>query len=205
VNEPGSFVRYFWIQWLQTGEFSEMSVIDGLPPSPWVVRWLALLARGGAVLDVACGTGRHTRYAVDQGHSVVAVDRNEEALAGLAPMAHVSVIKADIEGAQWPLQARKFDAVIVTNYLHRPLFPTLIDAVSESGLLIYETFASGNERFGRPANPEFLLVTGELLDRMRPSLRVLGFEDIYVDSPKQALVQRICAAGKNFAWPATRT
>lgn len=182
-----------------------MSAIDGLPPSPWVVRWLALLPRGSAILDVACGTGRHTRYALDQGHSVVAVDRNEKALSGLASTARVAVIEADIEGAQWPLPARKFDAVIVTNYLHRPLFPSLIDAVSESGLLIYETFAKGNERFGRPANPEFLLETGELLGRVGPSLRVLGFEDIYVDSPKQALVQRICAAGKNFAWPATRT
>jgi hypothetical protein len=192
VNEPGSFFRYFWSQRLQTGEVSDMNIIDGLPPSPWVVRWLALLARGSAILDVAC-------------HSVVAVDRNEKALSELASMAHVSVIEADIEGAQWPLPGREFDAVIVTNYLHRPLFPSLIDAVSESGLLIYETFAKGNERFGRPANPEFLLESGELLGRVGPSLRVLGFEDIYVDSPKQALIQRICAAGKNFAWPATRT
>ena len=136
MNEPGSFFRYFWSQRLQTGEVSDMNIIDGLPPSPWVVRWLALLARGSAILDVACGTGRHTRYALDQGHSVVAVDRNEKALSELASMAHVSVIEADIEGAQWPLPGREFDAVIVTNYLHRPLFPSLIDAVSESGLLI---------------------------------------------------------------------
>ncbi|HUU73450.1 MAG TPA: class I SAM-dependent methyltransferase [Burkholderiales bacterium] len=181
-----------------------MSEIDRLAPSEWVVRWLSLLAREGTVLDVACGFGRHTRLAVHQGHRVVAVDRNEEALSGLASLPRVSVVKADIEGAQWPLTGRRFDAVIVTNYLHRPLFPDLLGAVSDSGLLIYETFARGNEHFGRPSNPEFLLETAELLSRTQPSLRILGYEDVYLDSPKPAMVQRICAAGEKFTWPVTR-
>ncbi len=172
-----------------------------LAPSAWVTRWLALLAPGGTVLDVACGLGRHTRLAVEYGHRVVAVDRNEEALAALGLLPGVSVVAADIEACGWPLPGGRFDAVVVTNYLHRPLFPALLDAVGASGLLIYETFARGNERFGRPSNPDFLLDTGELLDLVRPSLRVLGYEDVYQGDPKPAMVQRICAVGENFVWP----
>jgi len=176
---------------------------ENLAPSTWVTRWMRLLGPDSMVLDVACGSGRHSRLAVEQGHRVVAIDRNEEALSALALTPRVRTVVADIEGAEWPLPGSRFDAVIVTNYLHRPLFPALLDAVSPSGLLIYETFALGNERFGRPSNPEFLLATSELYDLVRPSLRVLGYEDIYVDSPKPAMVQRICAAGEKFIWPAT--
>ena len=162
---------------------------------------MALLAPGSTVLDVACGMGRHTRLAVEHGHQVVAVDRNEEALSALGLLPGVSVMTADIEACGWPLAGRRFDAVIVTNYLHRPLFPALLGAVGTSGLLIYETFARGNERFGRPANPDFLLDAGEMLEVVRPALRVLGYEDVYQDDPKPAMVQRVCAAAENFVWP----
>lgn len=162
---------------------------------------MGLLAPDSTVLDVACGMGRHTRLAVDHGHRVVAVDRNEEALSALGLLPGVSILAADIEAHDWPLPGRRFDAVIVTNYLHRPLFPALLDAVGASGLLIYETFARGNERFGRPSNPDFLLDAGELLDLVRPALRVLGYEDVYQDDPKPAMVQRVCAAAKDFVWP----
>lgn len=174
-----------------------------LVPSAWVKRWMGLLAPDSKVLDLACGSGRHTRLAVDHGHRVVAVDRNQEALPALARLPKVSVLAADIEACEWPLAGRSFDAVIVTNYLHRPLFPALLDAVCASGLLIYETFAAGNERFGRPSNPDFLLHAGELLDLVRPALRVLAYEDVYQDEPKPAMVQRICAAGGKFVWPQT--
>lgn len=164
---------------------------------------MGLLAPDSMVVDVACGFGRHTRLAAGLGHRVVAVDRNQEALSGLESLPGVSTVAADIESFEWPLAGRRFDAVIVANYLHRPLFPVLLDAVGASGLLIYETFARGNERFGRPSNPDFLLDAGELLDLVRPPLRVLGYEDVYSDDPKPAMVQRVCAAGENFSWPQT--
>ena len=174
---------------------------QGLEPSPWVARWIRLLTADSLVLDVACGFGRHTRLALQLGHRVVAVDRNEEALAGLASLPGVRTVQADIESGEWPFSAQRFDAVIVTNYLYRPLFPALLESVTEAGLLIYETFAQGNGRFGRPSNPDYLLEPGELCDVVRPSLRILGYEDVYVDSPKPAMVQRVCACGQRFVWP----
>jgi SAM-dependent methyltransferase len=174
---------------------------QGLAPSPWVTRWIRLLQADSLVLDVACGFGRHTRLALQQGHRVVAVDRNEEALAGLAMLSRVRTVQADIESGRWPFVGQRFDAVIVTNYLHRPLLPTLLESVTEAGLLIYETFATGNERFGRPSNPDYLLATGELCDVVRPLMRVLGYEDVHVDAPNPAMVQRVCACGQRFAWP----
>ncbi len=174
---------------------------QGLAKSPWISRWLPLLAPGSRVLDVACGFGRHSRFAQEQGHQVVAVDRDPEALATLASLPGVSAIELDIEHEDWPFAGQKFDAVVVTNYLYRPLFPALLDSVAYAGLLIYETFAQGNERFGRPSNPDFLLRAGELYDVVRPLLRVLAFEDVYQSSPKPAMVQRVCACGHGFVWP----
>lgn len=170
-------------------------------PSPWVSRWLRLLAPQSRVLDVACGSGRHARLARQAGHQVVAVDRDGEALAGLASLPGVSVVQADIEDGDWPLAGQRFDAVIVTNYLYRPLFPLLIDSVADAGLLVYETFAQGNERFGRPSNPDFLLRAGELYETVRCALRVLAYEDVFQDEPKPAMVQRLCACGHGFTWP----
>lgn len=167
-------------------------------PSPWVMRWLSLVPSNGRVLDVACGSGRHTTLAARRGHAVLAVDRNAEALAALSGE-RIEVLHADLEQGHWPLPPdQRFAAIIVTNYLHRPLWPHLLAALDEGGVLIYETFAAGNETVGRPSNPDFLLQPGELLDAVRPALRVVAYEDGFIPSPTPAFVQRICAV----RWPA---
>ncbi len=137
------------------------------PPSDWVVRWTPLLPPRAQVLDVACGHGRHARWLGAAGHHVTAVDRDPALLAPLAGIAETLV--ADLEAAPWPLPGRHFDAVVVTNYLWRPLFPALMAAVKPSGLLIYETFAQAHAALGRPRRPEFLLCEGDLLDLLRAS------------------------------------
>lgn len=157
------------------------------------MRWASYVPPNAAVLDVACGSGRHARWFAGRGHHVDAVDRDADSLAALAGVARVTTLCADIEADTWPYAGRSFAAVIVTNYLHRPLLPALIEAVAPGGVLIYETFAAGNERHGRPANPAFLLRPGELLEAVRGQLRVLGYEDVEVTEPKPACVQRICA------------
>jgi SAM-dependent methyltransferase len=162
-------------------------------PSAWVERWAGRVHAGGTVLDVACGSGRHARFFAARGHAVAAVDRDAAAVAALRQIPDVTILCADIEGGPWPYAGRAFDAVVVTNYLHRPLFPALLDALAPGGVLIYETFAAGNERYGRPSNPDFLLRPGELLEVARGRLRVLAFEQMYVETPKPAMVQRICA------------
>ena len=166
---------------------------ETLAPSAWVARWAALLADGASVLDVACGHGRHARFFAARGHDVLAVDRDETALTSMASARGITTLRADLENAPWPLERRSFDAVVVTNYLWRPLLPALIASLAPAGLLIYETFMRGNERYGRPSNPEFLLKSGELLEAVGGRLEVLGFEQGTVESPKPAVVQRICA------------
>jgi len=163
-------------------------------PSPWVTRFAPLIPPGGTVLDLACGSGRHTRYLLDRFHPVVALDRDISGLAARKSESGLEAIEADLEdGNPWPLAGRRFAGVVVTSYLYRPLFPALVAAVAEGGTLIYETFAVGNERFGRPSNPAFLLRPGELLDAVRGALRVVAYEDGVVEAPRQAAVQRICA------------
>lgn len=161
-------------------------------PSPWVRRWAGAIPAGGRVLDVACGYGRHLRHFVSLGFAVVGVDRDEQALAALRGLERAEVRVADIEAGPWPFSPGEFDGVVVTNYLYRPIFPHLVGALRPGGVLIYETFALGNERYGRPGNPDFLLEPGELLRSVEP-LSVIAFEQGLVSSPKQALVQRICA------------
>lgn len=162
---------------------------QALAPSPWVQRWSPLIRPGGTVLDVACGSGRHLRWLHQRGFAVTGVDRDEAALAPLRPWAEVIV--ADIENAPWPLADRRFDAVVVTNYLWRALLPVLRASLAAGGVLIYETFAVGNERFGKPSNPAFLLQAGELLDLCRP-LQIVAYEDGLLDDPARR-VQRIVA------------
>ncbi len=162
-------------------------------PSPWVVRWAPLIRPGGEVLDLACGSGRHARHLAVLGLRVVAVDRDAEALGGLAGVAGVRAVQADLEGAPWPFAPDRFDAVIVTNYLHRPIFDALVATVAPGGVLIYETFMQGNERFGKPSNPAFLLRPGELVDVLRGRLEVVAFKQGRVERPKPAAVQRVCA------------
>jgi len=175
-----------------------MPLHDDAPPSEWVRRWARLIPERGRVLDVACGRGRHARYLSGLGHEVVGVDRDPEARTVLEGVRGVSVLVADIEGGPWPFEAAGFDAIVVTNYLHRPLFPRFLEALREPGVLVYETFAMGNERYGRPGNPEFLLQPDELLERTRP-LRPVAFEQGQVERPKRAVIQRICAVSEG--WP----
>ena len=164
------------------------------PPSPWVVRFAPLIAKNGAVLDLACGSGRHTHYLAEGGYPVVALDRNPDALEPLNSLTGVEIVAADLENENpWPLAGRQFAGIVVTNYLHRPLFPAIIDALAEDGILIIETFALGNEAFGKPSNPDFLLRPGELLEMVRGKLRVVAFEEGLIAVPRPAVVQRICA------------
>jgi SAM-dependent methyltransferase len=160
-------------------------------PSAWVRRWAAWIRPGGAVLDVACGAGRHARFLAQLGFEVDAVDRDVTAFDGAPP--NVALLQADIEAQTWPYAGRRFDAIVVANYLHRPLLPVLVDSLESGGLLVYETFAAGNERFGKPSNPAFLLQPGELLDAVRGKLRIIAYEDLVVEEPRPAAIQRLCA------------
>ena len=135
------------------------------PPSDWVMRWAPLLPPAAQVLDVACGHGRHARWLAAAGHAVTAIDRDAALLAPLDGLA--ATLQADLEAGPWPLPGRQFDAVVVTNYLWRPLFPALKAAVAPGGFLIYETFALAHAALGRPRRPEFLLRPAELIDVLR--------------------------------------
>ncbi len=162
-----------------------------LAPSAWVQRWAPLITQG-TVLDLACGSGRHAKFFLERNLAVVAVDREPQVIPG------ARFIQADLEdGSPWPLPGERFEAVVVTNYLYRPLMKTLSESLKDGGVLIYETFMLGNQRFGRPSNPEFLLRPGELREAFR-DLTVRGFEERVVSDPKPAMIQRLCAvrAGK---------
>lgn len=160
-----------------------------MEPSPWVTRWSRLFAPGGKVLDVACGGGRHLRWLSARGFELTGVDRDAAAVANLAAQARVLV--ADIENDRWPLADERFDAVVVANYLWRPLWPVLRNSLADGGVLIYETFAVGNEVFGKPSNPAFLLRGGELLEACH-GLHVVAYEDGVLEAPTRC-VQRIAA------------
>ncbi len=162
-------------------------------PSAWIIRWASCVPAGASVLDVACGSGRHARWFAARGHAVDAVDRDPAALAPLREVPNIRTLCADIEGEPWPYDGRHYGAVVVANYLHRPLLAQLVQSVAPGGVLLYETFAAGNERHGRPSNPAFLLQPGELLEAVRGQLRVVGYEDVEVAAPRPACVQRICA------------
>jgi SAM-dependent methyltransferase len=162
------------------------------PPSLWVTRWAALLPAAGRVLDLAAGSGRHSRWLAARGCRVEAVDRDPAALASLAQCPGVSTRVGDLEGGPWPYKGAAFDGIVVTNYLHRPLFPHLRAALAEGGVIIYETFMQGNERYGRPSNPEFLLRPGELLE-LAAGLQIVAYEAGRVTAPKAAVIQRLCA------------
>lgn len=158
-QEPGKIPKHLTIQ----------------RPSPWIERWAHLIKPGGHVLDLAAGGGRHSRFLLGRGFQVTCVDRTTESLADLQGL--VEVVQADLEdGSPWSLQGRAFDAVVVVNYLHRPLFETLIRSLQPGGALLYETFARGNEAYSRPRNPDHLLKAGELLDLVHGRLQVVAFE-----------------------------
>lgn len=157
------------------------------------MRWAQRVPAGGRVLDLACGRGRHARFFAARGHPVEAVDRDADKLAALAEVPGVTTRCADLEGGPWPYAGERFAGIVVVNYLHRPLFPHLLAALALEGVLIYETFALGNEKFGRPSNPDFLLRPGELLEVVRGRLRVIAYEELFVTDPRPAVVQRLCA------------
>jgi SAM-dependent methyltransferase len=158
-------------------------------PSAWVRRWAGLIRPGGQVLDVACGSGRHLRWLAAQGFDVTGVDRDAQAVAPLQSLGEILV--ADVENGPWPFAGRRFDGVVVTNYLWRPLLPALVACVADAGVLIYETFASGNETVGKPSRPDFLLRPGELIAAAR-GLRIVAYEDGLLREPER-FVQRIAA------------
>ncbi len=159
-------------------------------PSEWVARFARLVPAGGTVLDLAAGSGRHTRLFLGAGHPVVAVDRNLAGLADLTGDPRAELIQADLESASWPLPGRRFAGIVVTNYLHRPLLPILAESLVHGGVLIYETFALGNEAFGRPSNPDFLLRPNELIVAFAPVLAVVAYEHRVIETPRMAMVQR---------------
>lgn len=165
-----------------------------MTPMPWVCRWAGLIPVGGRVLDVACGNGRHTLYLTSRGYSVEAVDKALPPIAG-DPSAGAGVAwrQYDLEAAPWPFGSEEFQGVVVTNYLFRPLFTSLIDALARGGVLIYATFSMGQERYGRPRNPQHLLMPGELLEVVRGHMRVVAYEDVLDAGESPARVQRLCA------------
>ncbi len=168
-----------------------------LDASPWVSRFAGAVP-AGEVLDLACGGGRHARLFAAKGHPVLAVDRDPQVLA-LAAGPGIATLEVDLEaeGGCWPFEPGRFAGIVVTNYLHRRLFADLVKSLAPNGVLIYETFALGNEAFGKPSNPAFLLRPGELLElAVQGGLNVLAFEDGVVAQPKPARVQRLCAAGR---------
>ena len=162
--------------------------------SLWVARFADLVPAGGRVLDVACGAGRHARSFLQQGHPVTVVDRDTSGVADLGEHPNVEILEFDLEaGKPWPFAGRVFEGVVVTNYLWRPILADIVASVAPGGLLLYETFARGNEQFGHPRNPDFLLRPGELLDAVRGELRVVAYEDRIVEEPDPKAVQRIAA------------
>ena len=172
-----------------------------LDVSPWIARFASLVAPGARVLDLACGHGRHARWFASRGADVLALDRDPATLASLHGVPGVTTRVADLEGAAWPFAGERFDAIAVTNYLHRPLFAPMLQALAGDGVLLYETFAAGNEKYGRPSNPAFLLQPGELLQRL-DGLTIVAFEQgRSASAVGAAVVQRIAAVGRDFAWP----
>lgn len=163
--------------------------------SVWVQRFAGLIPAAGEVLDLACGTGRHARFLAGLGYRVEAVDRDPQALVSLHGLGRVSARHADLEAGAWPYDGQSFAGIVVSNYLFRPRLDELLACLADPGVLIYETFMIGNERHGRPSNPEFLLRSQELLGRVQQrGWRVLAFEEGEIERPRPAVVQRLCAA-----------
>ena len=177
----------------------------GMAPSPWIARFAHLVLPGARVLDLAAGGGRHALFFADRGALVVAVDRDAAALATYGRRDRVETRAIDLETGDWPFAGERFDAIVVVNYLHRRLFPSLRQSLQPDGVLLYETFAMGNEVYGRPANPDFLLCADELLSLVAlppASMTVVAFEQGLIDDDDHpAVVQRIAAVGAARVWP----
>ncbi|MDH3201505.1 MAG: class I SAM-dependent methyltransferase [Myxococcales bacterium] len=162
-------------------------------PSSWVERFAPLIRAKGTVLDLACGGGRHSRYLNALGYRLVAADIDVSGLSDLSANDDVEIIEADLEAGDWLFAGRRFDGIVVTNYLHRPHLPLLVESLAPGGVLIYESFAKGNEKLGHPRNPAFLLDPAELLEAFGPRLAIVAYEHGIDEEPKPAVRQRICA------------
>ena len=165
----------------------------------WVRKYISLIPSKKLVLDLACGSGRNTRFLLDKGYTVMALDKDVSQIADISGKPNLEIYKFDLEtDVKFPFYEREFVGIVVTNYLYRPLFADLINALSHGGVLIYQTFMIGNEAYGRPSNPNFLLKENELNDTFAKKLDVVAFEEGYVESPEPAVVQRICAINRKF-------
>ena len=169
-------------------------------PVEWVKRFAGIVPEYGPVLDLACGGGRHGRFLMELGHPVTFVDRNVTGLGDIAGLGEAVIVETDLEtGSPWPQQLvqTKFAGIVVVNYLHRPHFPMIVESLTAGGVLIYQTFAQGNEKYGRPSNPDFLLRENELMEYFGKDLDVVEFEQGFFQEPKPAVIQKICAC-KNY-------
>ena len=175
--------------------------MNSLTPSAWVVRFAPLVAREARVLDLASGNGRHALFFAARGARVVAADRDAAALATFSTAPGIETRAVDLEGGRWPFPGERFDAIVAVHYLHRALFPHLLASLADDGVVIYETFAAGNAAYGKPANPDYLLLPGELLEFARGRLSVVAFEQGLVDAERPAVIQRLAAVGRTRAWP----
>ena len=169
-----------------------------IPPSPWVLRFMHLIMSGGSVLDVAAGHGRHARTLLERGHAVTAVDVD---MSALTDQPNLERMESDLETGAWPFLPLSFDGIVMTNYLHRPHLPYLMEALAPGGVLLIETFGEGNEKLGRPRNPEFLLKPGELLDAFIDYLHVVAYEHCAEYEPRPSVRQRICAVKADGPMP----
>ena len=172
-----------------------------LAPSPWIVRFAPLVASGARVLDLAAGRGRHTLFFAARGARMLAVDRDAAALATFASTPGVETRIVDLETGTWPFAGERFDAIVAVNYLHRPVFPHLVASLADDGVVLYETFAAGNEAYGKPTNSDFLLARDELLQFARNRLTVVAFEQGVIEGERTAVVQRLAAVGRGRRWP----
>ena len=164
-----------------------------IPPSGWVLRFAHLVKPAGRVLDVAAGHGRHSHFFLMRGCTVTAVDIDASGLSDLATAKAIEIMERDLEGEPWPFGKGMFDAIVITNYLHRAHFPGLVETLSPGGVLLIETFGAGNEKLGRPRNPDFLLEPGELLNAFSQSLQIVAYEHGIEKTPRPAVRQRLCA------------
>ena len=162
-------------------------------PSPWVIKYATLIRENGLVLDLACGSGRHAVWLAEEGYKVDAVDSNPIIVEGMKDINNINVIISDIESGNWPSNNQRYDGVVVSRYLHRPILKTLPELLNSGGVLIYETFMTGNERYGKPSNPDYLLLQDELNLTYSPLLHIHAFEQGEFGSPVSAVIQRICA------------
>lgn len=162
--------------------------------SPWVTRFAHLAPKNLPVLDLACGSGRHTRFFRKRGLRVTAADIDLSGMVDLESDQGVTLVKCDLEdGSRWPFGTQTFGTVVVTNYLHRPLLPSLVATLAHGGVLIYETFALGQAAFDKPRNPNHLLKPGELIDAVRGKLQIIAYEHGQFQQPRPSVRQRICA------------